>query len=292
MTIKVNGEVVPEQAVQYELDRLVKFYSEYMSPAKINAQMDLLKSKAKDQAIGVKLLLKEVERLDIKVTAEDIDKRMKIVFEKAGGKEGFERLLKKRGITEDSVRKSLERGAGVDLLVERISQEAAEPTEDEILEHFRQHADEYKKSDRVQVRHILIKFDARNKADRETALSGINEIRQKILEGADFEDQAAAHSDCPSGKKSGGNLGWLSSGMTVPGFDRAMFAMKVGELSEVLETPLGFHIISKTAHEPGGEADFDDVREKIREFLRHVHRGEVLTAYVNDLKKKAVIEEV
>jgi len=292
MTIRVNGEVVPEEAVQYELDRLVRFYSEYMSPVKITAQMDLLKRKAKEQAIGVKLLLKEVERLDIKVPAEDIDKRMKIVVEKAGGKEGFQRLLKKRGMTEDSVRKSLERGAGVDILVERISQEAAEPTEEEIMEHFRQHADEYRKTDRVQVQHILIKYDAASKADRETALSRIGEIRQKILDGADFADQAAAHSDCPSGKRSGGSLGWLSSGMTVPEFDRAMFAMKVGELSEVLETPLGFHIINKTAHEPGGDADFDEARDKIRDFLRHVHRGEVLTAYVADLKSKAVIEEM
>jgi len=187
--------------------------------------------------------------------------------------------------------KSIEQGRKVDLLVERITSGVAEPTEQELSDHFKRHSDEYKKPERVQARHILVRFDSSKQADRQTSLSKIDEIRSKIIDGADFADEAAAHSDCPSGKKAAGSLGWISRGMTIPEFDKVVFSMKVGELSEVIETPLGFHLINKTAHEKAGEPDFDDVRDRIRDFLRHAKRGEALTSYVNELKQKAIIEE-
>lgn len=291
MIIKINGEQIPEEAVQYEFDRLVKFYSEYISPDEIKKQMDTLRARAKEQAIGAKLLINETARLDIKVPSDDINTRLEAMIKNAGGKERFEQLLRQRGITEDTVRRSIEQGRKVDLLVERITQAVAEPTEQELVEHYKLHSKEYSKPERVQARHIMVRFDSKQQADKQTALSRISEIRQRIIDGADFADQAAAHSDCPSGKKSAGNLGWISRGMTVQEFDKVVFSMKVGELSEVIETPLGFHIINKTAQESSGDSDFDEVREKIREFLRHSNRGEALTAYVNELKQKAVIEE-
>jgi peptidyl-prolyl cis-trans isomerase C len=98
-----------------------------------------------------------------------------------------------------------------------------------------------------------------------------------------------AHSDCPSGKADGGSLGWFSRGMMVPEFDTAAFSLKVGELSDVIETPFGFHIIFKNDEEPAVEASFDDVRESIRDFLRHTARGEVVAAYVADLREKATV---
>ncbi len=291
MTIKINGEKIPDEAVQYEYDRLVKFYAEYISAEEIRKQLDTLRAKAKEQAIGAKLLIMEAARLDIKVPQDDINKRLDAMIKNAGGRERFDNLLRQRGLTEDTVRHSIEQGRKVDLLVERITQVVSEPTEQELVEHYKLHSKEYRKPERAQARHILVSFDPGQPSDRQTALSRAGEIRQRIVDGADFADEAAAHSNCPSGKKSAGSLGWISRGMTVPEFDRVVFSMKVGELSEVVETSLGFHIINKTAHENAGDSDFDEVREKIREFLRHSHRGEALTAYVNELKQKAVIEE-
>ena len=115
-------------------------------------------------------------------------------------------------------------------------------------------------------------------------------VRERVTSGGKpFADEAAAHSMCPSGKE-GGSLGWFSRGMMVPEFDQAVFAMQVGEVSDIIETQFGYHIICKTDHEPMGEADFDQVREKIRDFLRHARRGEAMTAYVEELKAKATIE--
>ena len=291
MALKVNGVEISGAAVRFELDRLVKFYSEYMSPEQIKAQMGLLRKKACEQAIGARLLVEEANRLNVPVPADDIETRLKTMVDQAGGEAAFNRLLQKQNLTRDMLRKSIEQGRRVDMLVERIAAGAPAPEEAEILAHYEAHRKEYRKADLVQARHILVKPDSKSRQDRQVAMSKIAEIRKRIADGAEFADQAAAFSDCPSGRKTGGSLGWLSRGMTVPAFDAAVFSMQVGQLSEVIETPLGLHIIQKTAAEAGGDMRLDEARDKIREFLMHAARGEAISAYVADLKKKAVIEE-
>jgi parvulin-like peptidyl-prolyl isomerase len=143
----------------------------------------------------------------------------------------------------------------------------------------------------VRAQHILVKPDGADEASRATARSRIEEIRQRLDEGADFAGEAAAHSDCPSGTSTGGSLGWVSRGMTVPDFETALFAMEAGELSDVVETPLGFHVIKKTAEDEGGEADLEDVHDQVRDFLRHARRGQAISDHVQELRQKALIED-
>jgi len=291
MTVTVNGEEIPEQAVLYELTRLVKFYSQHMSEAEIRKQMAALKKRARDQAIGAKLLMAEAERLDIRVPADDVEVRLRKMVAQAGGREAFEKLLEKQGLTEAAVRDGIERGRRVDLLVEKITGGVSQPTEEEMQAHFAQHAAEYSRPPRAQARHILVKPASDREEDKETARSRLQEIRSRVREGADFAEMAAAYSECPSGKKAGGSLGWFSRGMMVPELDAAVFSMGVGELSDVIETRLGYHILDKTGEEEGGPSSYEDARERVSDFLWHVKRGEAIAAYVEDLKQNAVIED-
>ena len=114
------------------------------------------------------------------------------------------------------------------------------------------------------------------------------EIRARVLAGANFGDEATAHSDCPSGKN-GGSLGWFSHGMMVPEFDEAAFGMKVGDVSDIVKTQFGYHLIYKTDHEVPQEASFEEAHDSVRDFLRHAKRGETLAAHVNELRAKADI---
>ncbi|MFC1498210.1 peptidylprolyl isomerase [Verrucomicrobiota bacterium] len=292
MTIKINGEEIPEQAIEYELGRLIKFYSGHMSAEQIRKQMDALKEKACDQAVGAKLLINEANKLDITVPASDLDEKINEMVKNSGSEEMFDQLLQSQNMTRQMVRDSLTRGRQVDMLIEKIIEGASDPTEEEIKAHFEAHKKEYKKPDRVQAQHILIRTESGNEENKATAKSKLLEIKSKIEEGADFADMAASHSDCPSGKKAGGSLGWFSRGMMVPEFDKAVFSLETNTLSDIVESSFGYHLIYKTAAEKGEPASFEEAREKVREFLRHVRRGEVISGYVSELKEKAVIEEV
>jgi len=291
MALKVDGVEISETAVRYELQRLVQFYAAHMSSAEIEAQMPLLRKKACQQAIGARLLIDEANALNIRVPSEEIDERLEEMIENVGGEDKFTAQLKEQGLARKQVVASIAQGLRVDKLVDTIAADVPDPTEEEMRAHFDTHRREYRLSDRVQAQHILVSPDSESEADKEVARSRLMEIRQKIVGGADFGDQAAAHSACPSGREGGGSLGWFSRGMMVPEFDEAVFSMTVGELSEIIETPFGLHIIKKTASEPGGEAEFEDVKERVMDFLHHARRGEAIATHVEELKKKAVIEE-
>lgn len=290
MPIKINGEIIPEQAVQYELDRLVRFYSDHMSPDKLRAQLDALQARAREQAIGAKLLMKEAERLDIRVSETDVDERIAEMVENCGGEEGFAKQLADQELTREMVRDGVKKGRKMDRLVEKITADVGLPGEEDIRNHFESHKDEYTRADRAQAQHILITPASDAEADKASALSRMESIRSQIEAGADFSEMAAAHSDCPSGKRTGGSLGWFSRGMMVPEFDAAVFALEVNTLSEVVESQFGCHLIKKLGQEEGGPASFDDAHDQVRDFLCHVRRGEAISAYVSELKEKAAIE--
>jgi len=291
MAMKINGIEIPEEAVRFEFDRLVKFYSEHMSAEDIKAQMPLLKKKACEQAIGGRLLIDEAHRRQIEVSQEEVDLRLQGFIESAGGPEKFDEMLKSQNISADLVRESIRQGRRVDMLVDEITQGVEEPTEEQMQAHFEAHRREYRRPDRVQASHILITPDSDSEQDRAVARSRVLEMRESIVEGADFADLAACHSRCPSGQQTGGSLGWVSPGMMVPEFDEALFDMAVGELSDVVETQFGFHIINMTDQEEGGDATYEDVCDRIRDFLIHAARGEAIKCFVDKLKQSAVIEE-
>lgn len=101
----------------------------------------------------------------------------------------------------------------------------------------------------IRASHILLMYQGsmRSSASRSKAeaLDGINALKAEIANGADFGDLARQHSDCPSGEE-GGDLGFFPKGAMVREFDEAAFALQPGQVSDVIETPFGYHLIQRT----------------------------------------------
>ena len=289
-TITVNGQMIVPEAIEYEFSRLVRFYSQHMPEEQVRAQAASLRQRAVDQVIGAKLLFEQAAELDLVVTDADIDEKVEELTEQVDGAEKLDEMLKKQGLEKPAFRAQLKAGLRVDKLIEKITAGVPDPKEDDIHKHFEAHKSEYKRAARVQAQHILVTPQNDSPQAKFDAIGKINQIRARVVSGGDFGTEAAAHSDCPSGKSAAGSLGWFSSGMMVPEFDKAVFALKVGELSEVIESSFGFHFILKNDEEQAVEADFDDARESARDFLRHTAKGEAVAAYVSELRTKAVIK--
>jgi len=293
----VNGEPISREAVQFELDRLVKFYASHgMRQDEIKKNLEKLVEKAQEQAIGAKLLFTRAEQLDLPVTEAAIDAQVMRVIQQVGGRENFVKALAAQKISEDDFRKDIAKGCKVDVLVNQACSGVPEPTEEEIADYYEAHASDYDAPPQVLAQHILVKTEGLDAADKVEALDKINAIRARILAagepgeiGQAFSKEAMEHSDCPSGRE-GGSLGWFGPGMMVPEFDHAAFAMKCGEVSEVIETQFGYHIILKTDEKPGGRQTLVDVHDQIRDLLRHDARGRALDAFVKELREKATVE--
>ena len=289
-TAKVNGFEISKEAVGFELDRLVRFYMSHgMSMEEVRSNLPRLQEKALDQAIGARLLLERSTQLDIALSGDDIDAEVAKVVEQVGGEENFKKALAAQNITEEVFRKELEKGARVNKLVEQACSSVEEPSEQDVADFYEAHKAEYVTEAKVLCQHILVKVEESSTSDEKSAaFEKICAIRERIVAGGNFAEEAKAHSDCPSGRE-GGSLGWFGRGMMVPEFDKAAFEMKKGDVSGVVTTQFGYHIIYKADEQESVAQTLVDVHDQIKDLIRHEARGKAVDAFVAELREKAEI---
>ena len=287
----VNGQEISGEAVGFELDRLVRFYMSHgMTMEEIKKNLPKLEEKALEQAIGAKLLLDRASQIELPVTAGDVDAEVQKVVMQVGGEENYKKALAAQNITELEFRKELEKGVRVNMLVNQACAHVADPTEEEVAAFYEAHKAEYVEEPKVLCQHILVKSEESDLPEaKSAAFEKIREIRERILAGGDFAEEAKAHSDCPSGRE-GGSLGWFGRGMMVPEFDKAAFEMKKGDVSDIVTTQFGYHIIYKADEKGGGAQTLVDVHDQIKDLLRHEARGRAMDAFVAELRDQAKIE--
>lgn len=290
MIREVNDEDVSEEAVDFELRRLIQFYSQHMPAKQIKENMEQLREQAREQAIGVRLLIREAHRRNIPVTDEEVDEALDQIVEQAGSEERFMQMLDQQNITEELLRESLKDSRRVDKLVKSVTADIAKPTEDELQAYYKEHIADFVQPERRRAQHILVKPDQSSPEGKKAAVEKLNGLKKAHADGSDFSELAAAHSDCPSGKQAGGSIGWVVRGVLTPVFDDAVFSTEIGKTSNVIETQLGMHIVLSSATEAGGTAPYDDVKDQIAELLMHSRRGAAISAFVQTLKSKKPTE--
>ncbi len=185
------------------------------------------------------------------------------------------------------------RGKTEDELVVEIVKDVKAPSEADAEKFYNENPGEFEAPAEVRASHVLVKtegLDDAGKAKAKAKIEGLlAQIKGEINVEAAFAAAAQANSDCPSGKQ-GGDLGWFGHGMMVPEFDQAAFALKDGELSGVIETQFGYHILLKTGTRGGGKRSFADVKEALIAALQRQEQGKTLNLFVAGLRAKAKVE--
>ncbi|MDF1566274.1 MAG: SurA N-terminal domain-containing protein [Deltaproteobacteria bacterium] len=135
---------------------------------------------------------------------------------------------------------------------------------DEVEAFYERNKFRYSQPKRVQARHILIKFDAAGgDAAKETARGEAEALLAKVQAGEDFAELAKAHSQDDGNKDRGGDLGWFGPGAMAKPFEEAAFALEEGQLSGVVETKYGFHLIKVEGVRPAEEKPLADVEREV-----------------------------
>ncbi len=164
-------------------------------------------------------------------------------------------------------------------------------SERELQEYYLKHKTDYELPERVQARHILVRFPAHAQPEQEKeALKKIEEIRKKIAAGADFAEMARKYSEDPGTKEKGGDLGLFARGQMVPEFEEAVFKLKVGELSSPIRTRFGYHLVKVEAKVPAQSQPFEKVKNQVRQDLLEAKRKEKLQALLKKLQKEYPVE--
>lgn len=290
MIRQVNDNDISEEAVDFELRRLIQFYSQHMPAKQIKENMPALRDQAREQAIGVRLLIREAHRQNIPVTDDEVDEALSQIVDQAGSEDRFLEMLEQQKITEELLKESLKDSKRVDKLIQKVTVNVPKPAEQELLAYHKDHITDFVRPERRRAQHILIKLAKGDPNGRNATAAKLQALKDAHAAGSDFSELAAAHSDCPSGKEAGGSIGWVVRGVLTPVFDEAVFSTAIGKTSNVIETPLGLHITLSSATEAGGTAPYEEVKDQIAELLMHNRRGAAISAFVETLKSKKTTE--
>jgi len=166
-------------------------------------------------------------------------------------------------------------------------------TEEDTKNYYSENQQQFETPQQLRASHILIKPDTSDPnlepaSAKAAAKARAQELLEQINAGADFAELAKANSDCPSSAR-GGDLGFFSRGRMVPAFEEAAFALEVGQVSDIVETQFGYHIIKVTDRKDASVTMFEQAKDDILKLLTQTRQAELAKEYIESLKAQANI---
>jgi parvulin-like peptidyl-prolyl isomerase len=226
----------------------------------------------------------EAEAQGLKPDVDKVKKQLDALVNQPQGKDTLAQILKQFNCkdVDEFAMKQAKMLMAQELIKKQI--ETIEVSDEEAKKEYEDNKEAFSS---LSAAHILISptdkpGEKATKEQEDAALAKIKDIQKQLNDGAKFEELAKEHSACPSGKQ-GGNLGEFRKGQMVPEFEDALLKLKAGEVSDVVKTQFGYHLIK------AGEAktrSFDDMKPQIVARLKQEKQGEVVMTYVDGLMKK------
>lgn len=259
-------------------------------------ELNALEADIIDSLIIIKLLEKYAEENNITVTDEEVNEQVKLLMDTYSSEKDFEKYLKEKGIDK----RFLEGVLRSQLLSSKIYSKVTADvivTEEEVKQYYEDNKNTFFLVPvSVKASHILTMFpwvednSEETEEGREEALEKIKMVEDKLKDGGDFEDLARQYSDDGTSGENGGDLGYISKGQMVEEFEEALFSLDVGEVSEIVETEYGFHIIKATDRQEEYIQKFDEVEESINTYLLNLHKDEKSKDFIFSLIEEVNIE--
>ena len=244
-----------------------------------------------DRMIEERLLIDAGKRIGLKVDEENVTKAIDDIKRNNGlGDKELEKMLQAEGKTLEEYRGKIHDQILVSRVVGFEVRKKVTVEEEVIEEYYNQHLKDYWVSEKLKLRHILFLMDdTLLEEDKRTKRRKARQALQKIRSGADFIAIAKEFSEDISAS-TGGDLGEIERGKMVPEFEKAAFNLKEGEVSGLVETPYGLHIIRVDKVIPGETLPLDKVRGEIKNRLMENKMKKEYEEYLAQLKKDAFIE--
>lgn len=289
--IKIDGEIITQAEVDSQT-RLLTLRMEEAGRTVPEQYKHMVRKQAADTLLQTRLLLKAARKAGITVSEEEMKNRFNHVKSSLGSPEQFQSFLTRASLTEESFKDQIYETAIVDRYLENTLKDLPETSEEEAKKFFLENVENFKRPERAKASHILIQFpQGATQEEKDAAKKKAEELLKKLKEGADFAELAKENSDCPSSER-GGDLGFFTRGRMVPEFEDAAFALEKGEISDIVETKFGYHIIMKTDHRESGTATFNEVKEQLMQNLTQKKKSDRVHDLIESLKKGSEIEYV
>jgi peptidyl-prolyl cis-trans isomerase C len=253
-----------------------------------------LREQALEQLIRRQLLDEKIKDANVTITDEEVVSKIEeLASEKNMSLEDYKKALEQNNQDFDVVKEDFRKQLSRNKFMEAQWAGKTDVTEEEAKKYYDENKKKFDIPERIRVRHILIKFkqqnpDADPNVAKASAKTKAQDLLQQIKDGADFAELAKAHSDCLSGSK-GGDMGFFPRGYTTPKFEKAAFELEIGQVSDIVETEYGYHIIKLIERKDASVVSFEQAKDKIFEELKEQKQRELAEKYINSLKADAEI---
>ncbi len=282
---KVNGEPVTQGDVDQEMVALLnRMGGGRVSPEMLEQYRVKFEPKAFEQIVLKSQLRDYAKKNNVTVSDADLDGEIKRISSNFPSEEEFKKKLAEQKMTVESLKEEMKKDFLLANAVKHYRATLPSPASAEVEAFYKEHQQEYTHGEQVTASHILLGAgESADQATKDTQKAKAEDIRKQLLAGADFAQMAQQNSSCPS-KADGGKLGTFEKGAMVAPFEAAAFALKPGDISEVVETEFGYHIIKVSEHTQGGTDPIDKVKVDIKESLQEKALGTWFKSLIDSAK--------
>ena len=243
-----------------------------------------------DSLIDRELLLQQAKSKKIKVTPQQVDTQMQQLAQRFPSPEAFDQALAAQNFTRDTVKKDVEGHLLRQELVKKEVLDKVNVGARDVQTFYDQNKDKYVEEEQVRARHILVRVPQEVSPTDDAKLKGrADAALKRAKQGEDFAALAKELSDDGS-KENGGDLGFFPRGRMVAAFEEAAFALQPGQMSDIVRTQFGYHIIKIEERKAGRALPPDEAKVQAKEDLTRERTYERYQQYVAGLRSKAKVE--
>ncbi len=284
----VDGEIILMSEYERRAKPVIEEYEKFLKGPDKEIRIKELKGKILDQMIDEKVLIHEGKRKKIRVNRKEIQDGLGEIKKRFGTEEEYTQELARQGVSEGEFKQQVkEQLMVIKLIDQEVKAKVVLPTDSEIEDFYKQNESEMVEPEQMRARHILIKVD--ENTDKKKALKRIKDILKEVKKGKNnFAELARKYSEGPTAPR-GGDLGFFIRGQMVRKFEEAAFALKVGEISNVVETEYGYHIIQCIEKKASEKKSLEEVRDYLRNFIFQKRMEEYYEKWLRILRDKASI---
>jgi peptidyl-prolyl cis-trans isomerase C len=283
---RVNGESITGK----DLDDAVRAIAGRAGPIP-PGERDRVYRGVLDDMIGYRLIIQEARSRKVAVADAEVDAQVEQIRKQFPNEAQFQQALTAQKTTLDAVRNDTRDEMSASKLVETeiASKIAVKP--EAVTDFYNKNQDKFQQGPRVRASHILIGIPQNaDAATKQQAKTKAEAVLNDLKAGKDFAEAAKTNSQDPGSAPNGGDLGYFEQGQMVPPFEQAAFALKPGEMSDIVETQFGYHIIKVADKQNSRVVPLDEAKGQIEEYLTQQNRHAQTEVFVEGLKAKAKIE--
>ena len=279
--------ILHSDVMQEMMPMLQAVKTETLTAEEQESRFNELFEQALEQVIEYHILYREALAFEVEIPDEDVEKRIAKIRKQYDSSEDFQKALEESGHTVANFRERMYRQM-MALSVSRSKRFAFEKeavvSESDIAQYYKEHSDQFHFPARYRVRRIFVQAGSEPEA-RQAAKETVEALREELVGGGDFAEAAKEHSDGPEADQ-GGLIGWVLPGDLVEPLNSAIATMTVAEISDVLETEYGLHLLSLEETEGEGSLSLQEARNEIEPLLRQQRGEERYRQWMNSLRRR------